>query len=216
MKKVYLSALGLFALAAASAQLSVGAHANYTMYKGSLQKSAPGGGVRFGYSFTPKSTALLGFTMAAPITEPSSVTLMDDNGNSKTAASEFRYKFKTIHLLAQYAFVGDEETRGKFYGMAGAGYVIASYNEQMTEDYDKSVYQPIDLVDKGSENGFTLNFGLGGEYGVGAEGTGPRIFSEAALALPANQQNGSYVENNIPSHFMFNLGVKFTIGGGNY
>lgn len=216
MKKMYLSVLGLFTLAAASAQLSTSAHVNYTMYKGNLQQSTPGAGVRLGYNFSQKVTTVLGFAMGAPITEPSSVTLMDGSGNSKTVASEFRYKFKTIHLLGQLAFAGDEETRGKFYGSAGIGYVIAGYTEKIKEDYDKAIYQPMNQSEKGSENGFTLNLGLGGEYGLSAEGIGPRIFGEAGLAFPANQQNGSYVENNIPAHFMFNLGVKFSFGSSNY
>ena len=123
--------------------------------------------------------------------------------------SKIKYNFKTILLLANYRFIGDEETAGSFYGQFGAGYVMANYKEDITGSYDKNVYKyPLDQVEKTKENGFTINLGLGGEYKIGT----PAIFGEAGLALPANRVGNSYVENVIPAHFTVNLGIKIPLG----
>ncbi|HVG14127.1 MAG TPA: hypothetical protein VM935_04170 [Chitinophagaceae bacterium] len=211
MKKLILSFCGLASVCLASAQLSVGVNGNYTMYKGDFQKKTPGIGARISYDVQPRVTVVLSYTHGMPIKSESQVTMQSNNGSaSRSVNSEIKNSFKTFNLLGQYAFVGsDEESSGKFYGVFGAGFVLAKYKEDVKETYDKSVYTPMDQIE-GSENGFTLNFGLGGEYTIGT----PRVFAEAGLALPANQVNNTYVQNVIPAHFVFNVGVKIPLGGG--
>ncbi len=206
MKKVMLSVCGLVIFYAASAQISVGVNGNYTMYKQDFQKSTPGAGVRVYFNATERVAAVGSFTYGFPIKMPSSVLLSGGTGGS-SVASEMVFKFKAINVMANYSFIGDDETAGKFYGIVGAGLVFVNYKENITGTYDKTVYTPADLQE-GSENGFTLNFGLGGEYKIGT----PALFGEVALALPANKVGTSYVTNYIPSHFLFNVGVKFTLG----
>ncbi len=209
MKKLYF----VFLLACVSAnvfsQFSVGAAANYTAYKGDFQKSTPGAHIRLGYNVSEKFTAKLGFTYGMPIKQPSTVTVADDMNNIVDVASKINFKFKTFSLLANYRFIGDEETAANFYGQFGAGLVLINYKEDITGSYDKNTYKyPQDLIEKTNENGFTLNFGLGGEYRIGT----PIIFAEGGIAFPANQVNNSYVENVIPTHFTFNLGIKIPLG----
>jgi hypothetical protein len=211
MKKLILSFCGLASVCLASAQLSVGVNANYTMYKGDFQKKTPGFGARISYEVQPRVAAVLSYTHGMPIKTESQVTMQSNNGSSsRSMNSQIKTNFKTFNLLGQYTFVGsDEESSGKLYGVFGAGFVLAKYNEAINESYDKSVYTPMDQVE-GNEKGFTLNFGLGGEYQIGT----PRLFAEAGLALPANQVNNSYVTNVIPAHFVINVGVKIPLGGG--
>ena len=164
------------------------------------------------YNASEKYALSLGFTYGAPIKTPSVVTLQDNFGSTKEAASEIRYKFKTFNLAANYTLVGDEESTGKFYGTFGAGLVLVNYKEDIKESYDQNAYTPMDQVN-GKTSGFTINFGIGGEYKLGT----PSIFGEAGIALPANKVGDSYVENYIPSHFVFNVGVRLPLGaGGDY
>jgi hypothetical protein len=211
MKKCFLSLLAMFAIMAASAQLSVGVAANYTMYKQEFQKSTSGAQIRAGYNVSEKLTGVLSFTYGMPIKFESSVSLEDNMGNQSSVDSEIKYNFKTINLFGQYSLLGSEETAGKFYGLAGVGFVFVNYKEEVLEDYDKSVYTATDLL-KGNESGFTINLGVGGEYNFGTVAA----FGEAAIALPANQANGMYIDNAIPTHFIFNFGVRLPIGGGDY
>jgi hypothetical protein len=211
MKKVILSFCGLASVFIASAQLSVGVNGNYTMYKGDFQRKTSGFGARISYDVQPKFTGVFSYTHGMPIASASQVLLESNNGSSsKNVASEISTNFKTFNLFGQYAFVGGrEESTGKLYGIVGAGFVLANYKEEIKESYDQSAYTAMDQVE-GSESGFTLNFGLGGEYKIGT----PRLFAEAGIALPANQVNNSYVTNVIPAHFAFNVGVKIPLGGG--
>lgn len=209
MKKIYFFFFLAFISASAFSQFSVGAAANYTSYKGDFQKATPGGHIRLGYGVSEKFTANLGFTYGMPIKQASAVMVADDMGNTMDVASEIKFNFKTFSLLANYRFIGDEETAANFYGQFGAGLVLINYKEDITGSYDKNTYQhPQDLIEKSNESGFTLNFGLGGEYRIGT----PSIFAEAGIALPANKVNNSYVENVIPTHFVLNLGIKIPFG----
>jgi len=209
MKKVSLFVLGFIAISSAQAQFSVGANANYTMYKQDFQKSTPGVGIRAGYEFSEKNGAYLGFTYGSPIKENSELVLIDGtNGNSESVPSEINYKFKTVSLWANRTFVGDAESTGKFYGSFGASFVMVNYKEEAKEKYGSNLSPVYEL--EGKENGFTINLGLGGEYKIGK----PAIFAEAGIALPANKVGNEYVENYIPTHFTLNLGVRLSIGGG--
>lgn len=213
MKKVTLLLVCSLAASITFAQFSVGIAANYTAYKGDFQKSTPGAQIRVGYSASEKITTELAFTYGFPINYPSSVTIADNSSNTINVDSEIRYKFKTISLLGSYRFIGDEESTGSLYGQFGAGLVLVNYDEKITGSYDKNRYtNPLDLLEKSNENGFTINLGLGGEYRLGV----PVLFGEAGIALPANQVNNSFVTNAIPAHFTFNLGVRIPFGGGGY
>ena len=206
MKKIYFLLLGLVIIVSAKAQLSVGVNANYTMYRGDFKRSTPGAQLRVSYDFDEKVTGMFGFTYGLPIKEASTALVSDQYGNTQTVASEFQDKFKTFHLLVHYTFVGDQESAGKFYGIAGAGLVFAKIDENITGNYDKSKYQPMDMYSD-KVNGFTLNFGLGGEYHLG----GPSLFFEGGISIPANKMNDMYITNPIPGHFFFNGGVKFPL-----
>lgn len=206
MKKMLLSFCGLAVFFAASAQFSVGVNGNYTMYKQDFQQSSPGAGIRAYFNATEKYSGVGSFTYGFPIKVPSSVMLQSGTGSS-SVASEIVYKFKTINVMGNYNFIGDDESAGKFYGIVGGGFVFVNYKEKITGNYDKAVYTPSDIVD-GNESGFTLNFGLGGEYKFGT----PALFGELALALPANNVGNAVVENYIPTHIILNVGVKFSLG----
>lgn len=211
MKKMTLLVSCSLAAVTAFSQISIGIAANYTAYKGDFQKSTPGAQIRIGYSPSEKVTTELGFTYGFPINYPSSVTIADNASNTINVDSEIKYKFKTISLLGAYRLIGDNESTGSLYGQFGGSLVLVNYEEKITGSYNSSQYNnPLDLVEKTNENGFTINLGIGGEYRLGT----PVLFGEAGIALPANQVNNLYVENVIPAHFTFNLGVRIPIGGG--
>src|SRR5436305_14271559 len=132
MKKIYFLLSGLCLIFTASAQVSISVNGNYTMYKGDFKKSTPGAQVRVSYDFYEKMTGVIGFTYGMPINVSGTSYVMDQNGNTQEVASQMKYNFKTFHFLAHYTFVGDQETAGKFYGIAGAGIVLVSYKEAIT------------------------------------------------------------------------------------
>lgn len=202
------SAISAFAQFDAS-KITVGINGNYTMYKGNFDKAGMGAQVRVGYAMSEKISTHLGFTYTMPIIQESSVLIADDNGNTIDVPSEISYKFKTISLIGSYHLIGDNETSGSLYAQFGPGLVLVSYKEDITGSYDKTTYlYPQNQVEKTSEMGFTLNFGIGGQYRIGK----PIVFAEVGYALPANTVNEEYVENVIPSHLMFNFGVKLPLG----
>lgn len=209
MKKIYFVLLFACVSASAFSQFSVGAATNYTAYKGNFQKSTPGAHLRLGYEASEKISVNLGFTYGMPIKTASTVLIADDLGNTTSVDSKINNKFKTISLLTNYRFIGDDETTASFYGQFGAGLVLYNYKEDITGSYDKTRYKyPQDQFEKTNESGFTLNLGVGGEYRIGT----PVIFAEGGIAIPANKVNNSYVENVIPLHFILNLGIKIPLG----
>jgi hypothetical protein len=206
MRKIILSLCGLASFCVASAQFSIGLNGNYTKYGGDLSKSTPGFGVRVGFE-QDKIGGALSFTNGFPITEKGTVTVTNSSGASKSVAAEGKLSFKTFTLMGTRTLIGDQESTGKFYLGFGASYVMAKYTESITESFDNTYTAPEMYND--TEGGLTINGVLGGEYKLGR----PSIFAEAGIALPANQVNNSYVENAIPAHFMFNVGIKFSLGG---
>jgi len=206
MKKMLLSLCGVVAIYAASAQISVGANANYTMYKGDFQQSTPGIGVRGYYEDSYKLSFSLGFTYGMPIKTASSI-MVSNGTTAKNVATEMNYNFKAINVMCNYTFVGSEESAGKFYGSFGSWLVLVGMKEKAKESYD-ATYTPTTPLYKENVNGFTVNLGLGGEYKIGT----PSIFLETGIMLPANKVNDAYVENPIPAHFVINAGVKFPLG----
>ncbi len=212
MKKVFLSFFALSAMYVASAQISVGLNTNYTMYKQEFQKNTPGVGIRVLYEVSEKQSAGLSFTYGMPIKYASSTTIIHSStGNLENVPSEIKYNFKTINLMGNFTFIGNSETTGKFYGSFGAGLVLVSYKEAITGNYDKTIYEAPEPF-KGSENGFTINLGIGGEYKLGT----PSIFGEAGIAFPANKVGDSYVQNYIPTHLTMNLGIRLPLGGSDF
>ncbi len=83
---------------------------------------------------------------------------------------------------------------------------MVSYQENLKASIP-ATSTPTDQIEKQNESGFTINGGLGGQYSFGRS----KIFAEALIALPANQTNGQYVQNVIPSHFIFNVGYRFSL-----
>ncbi len=125
MKKTYLSLILICITASPCSQFSVGLAADYSAYKADFKKSTPGPQLRVGYQVNEKFTANLGFTYGLPIKQKSDVTIMDDDDNTILVDSDIKFNFKTISLLANYRFIGDEESTGSFYGQFGASYVRA-------------------------------------------------------------------------------------------
>ena len=176
---------------------------NYTMYRGDFGQNTPGAKIRFSVPTGDRFTVGLGFTYSSPIKEASTVSY----NPSGSVPSELVFNFKTISLEGNYYFGGENENGFNAYGMGGVSLVLVNYKENL-KGTPPSGGIPIDLVESTSENGFTINLGLGAQYSLGR----PKIFGEAQIAIPANQVNGQFVENVIPGHFIFNVGIRFALG----
>jgi hypothetical protein len=206
MKKVFLSLLGLATYCATSAQLTVGLNGNFSKYGGDLNRSTPGIGLKVGYQ-KERFGFELGFTNGFAITEEGTVIAYNNTtGGEKSVPAEARLSFKTISLMSNRTLIGDEETTGSMYLGFGASFVIASYKEKVKGSLE-SGYTVSDLGSE-SENGFTLNGLIGGEYRLGK----PAVFGEVGFSYPANTVNNAYVTNAIPAHLIFNLGVRLRLG----
>lgn len=211
-KKLSLTALSLIFVLVTKAQpdfsdIRFDIGANYTMYKGDFQEKTPGIKIRAAVPFSEKMAMGLGFTYGFPIKTPSIVALTGGG----TVPSEIVFNFKTITLEADYFFGGEKETGVTVYGSGRAGFVLASYKEKLKGTIPAGE-EPLDQVEATTESGFTLNGALGLQYALGAA----KIFADAGVALPANQVNGQFVANVIPAHFMFNVGIRIGLGGGDY
>jgi hypothetical protein len=178
---------------------------NYTMYKGDFQESTPGAKIRVSVPFNENMAIGLGFTYGFPIKSPSEVTY---SGGS-TVNSEIAYKFKTISLEYDIFLGGENEEGISPYLSGRVGLVLATYEEEL-KGTPPSGEEPLDMISKTTESGFTLNGAVGAQYAFGAV----KVFADAGIALPANQVNNQYVANVIPAHFMFNVGVRLSLGGG--
>jgi opacity protein-like surface antigen len=212
MKKNLVFLLVFFTVSFAKAQpdfsdLRFDIGANYTMYKGDFQEKTPGAKIRVAVPFTEKVVVGLGFTYGFPIKTPSAVSL----SGGGTADSEIKFNFKTITLEGDYYFGEEKEEGVSVYASARAGLVLVSYKETVKGTIP-SGQEATDLIEKTSQTGFTLNGALGLQYALG----NIKIFGDAGIALPANQVNGQYVSNPIPSHFMFNAGVRIGLGSSDY
>jgi len=208
MKKTILFLITTTLLTSAKAQLDfsnprIDIGGNYTMYKGDFQQKTPGVKARISVPSGERLAIGVGFTYGFPIKTPSEVAL--SGGGS--VPSEIVYHFKTILVDCNYFFGGEKEEGLTVYASGGAGLVLASYKENLKGSIP-SGQEPMDQIEPASESGFTLNFGLGTQYSMGTA----MIFGDAGIALPANQVNGQVVENIIPAHFVFNLGVRFSLG----
>ena len=211
MKKTYLCVLVIVIASTTQAQfdasnLSASLSGNYTMYKGYFQQKTPGVKIDLGYSINEKLRVSLGYTYHAPLKE-ASIIATTNGTDSKDEVSEIKYTFSTISLACNYTFIGTEEDVFSIYAPVGVSYVSVKYSEKM-KGAATSGYTALDQLEPGKESGFTINLGLGAQYNIGKL----RLFGDAGIALPANQQNGQYVENNIPSHFVFNAGVRIPFG----
>jgi opacity protein-like surface antigen len=207
-KNLFILVIAMITVSVAKAQFNfsnirVDVGANYTMYKGDFQKKTPGAKLRASFLANQKFAVGLGFTYGFPIKIPSTITY---SGGS-SVPSEVVYNFKTISLDVNYYFGGEKEEGLSFYGGGGAALVLVSYKEKL-KGTAPSGQNPADQLEPGNESGFTLNLCLGTQYALGRA----KIFADAGIALPANQVNDQYVTNVIPAHFMFNLGVRFSLG----
>lgn len=185
----------------------VGAAGNYTMYKGSFDKSTPGVKLEAGYHVAEKAAIALGFTKGFAINQASTIASYDENGNTKTTPSNLKVSFSTVSLTALYRFVGNEESAVSVYAPVGGSYIVATVKEKATEALP-SGYTAADQVESAKEDGFAINLGLGVGYKIGL----PQIFAEGGIALPANRVGNSYVENYIPAHYTFNAGIRIPFG----
>lgn len=209
MKRITMLCIGMAFFMAASAQMSASVSANYTMYKGDFQKKTPGIKAELGYIFGEKTEAALGFTYHLPINVPSYV-VATNGSDFKDVPTDLQFNFKTINLTGRYyiKYVDEEEDGFNAYGNVGIGFILVNYKEKMKGNVPTG-YSVYDEMVKGSENGFMFGAGIGMQYTMGAI----TPFVDANISLPANNVNGSYYENPIPTHFSFNLGAKLTFGG---
>lgn len=211
MKKTLLFLFCAAAIATtASAQVSfsdlrVDIGGNYTMYKGDFGKNTPGAKLRFSLPVNEKAAIGLGFTYGFPIKEASAMPLM--SGGS--VPSEYVYKFKTFTLEGDYFFGGEKEEGMTVYLSGRAGLVLANMKEELKGSIPAGD-QPVYELEPIKENGFTIGLSLGGQYSMG----NAKLFADAGFNFPANQVNGQYVENVIPSQLTFNLGLRFSLFGG--
>jgi len=208
-KKLYLAMLAGIVTTMAHAQFNfsgtkVDVGANYAMYKGDFQKSTPGGKLRVSVPYGGKTALGLAFTYGVPVKVPSMMSFY-----SGSVPSEIVYNFKTITLDVDYFFGGEKEEGFSFNANAGAGLVLVGYKEKL-KGTAPSGEEPLNQVEPGSENGFTINLGLGTQYAMG------RMipFVNAGVAIPANKVNEQYVVNVIPLHFMLNAGIRIALGQG--
>jgi hypothetical protein len=214
MKKTLASLCLLFIAGTAmsqfdASQLSIGLNGNYTMYKGNFQQKTPGVQLRLGYDISEKTSAYLAFNYGFPIKTAS--TIMYSNGTTSTSKeSTVKYNFKTITLNANYNLIGNNNEGFSLLGGFGASYVLVNY-EETPNATPPAGYIAQDQVEKSNESGFTINLNLGAQYRTG----NLTPFFDAGFSFPANQQNGVYVENVIPAHFVINAGVKFHLGSPN-
>lgn len=178
---------------------------NYTMYKGDFQRNTPGVKLRLSVPDNEKMAIGLGFTYGFPIKQASEVPYTDGS----TVASEFSFNFKTISLEWDYYLGGDNEEGFSVYASGRAGLVLVSGKEKL-KGTPPAGEEPLYTFETVKENGFSIGLALGGQYALGRA----RIFADAGLAFPANQVNGVYVENVIPTHFTFNAGLRFSLGSG--
>ena len=199
-KSLLLSALLLTVSIAANAQfnvanLSVGLHGNYAMYKGDLNKSTPGAGLRIGYNFGEKTSAIVGFTYGFPI---------KDSGVKEGTNYNSQVNLSTISVSAMYHLIGTTEDNFSFYIPVGGAYVMSTSKLTITGKPEFS--------EKAS--GFTINAGLGAQFKIGR----PILFVEGQFALPSgssssNTRTGSVGNDNpIPFHTLFNIGLKIPLG----
>ena len=207
-KNLFILVIAMITTLTAGAQLDfsnirVDVGANYTMYKGDFQQKTPGAKVRVSLLANEKIAVGLGFTYGFPIKIPTTVTYTGGG----TVPSEVIYNFKTISLDVNYYFGGEKEEGFSVYGAGGAGLVLVGFKEKI-KGTAPAGQEPQDQLEPGTETGFSINLGLGGQYALG----NAKIFADAGIALPANQVNGQYVENVIPAHFIFNIGVRFSFG----
>lgn len=189
-----------------AANLYASVSGNYTMYKGDFQQKTPGVKLDIGYSFSEKVRGALGFTYHLPIKGASTVTA--SNGISSTSVpSEIVYNFTTISVLGNYTFGESEENPVSFYSPLGVALVMTKYKENLKGTLPTG-YAATDQLEPGKESGFVMNLGLGAQYNFGSA----RAFADASLVLPANQVNNQYVANVIPSHLVFNAGIRIPFG----
>ena len=211
MKKTLLIlVIAMITVSAANAQLDfsnmrVDLGMNYTMYKGDFQEKTPGAKIRLSVPASEKAVLGLGFTYGFPIKIASEVSY---SGGS-SVPSEIVFNFKTISLEFDYYFGGENEEGFSVYGSGRGGLVLVNWKEKLKGNAP-SGQSPEDQLEPGSENGFTLNLALGGQYSLGKI----RIFGDAGVGIPANQVNGQYVENVIPAHIIFNAGIRISLGQG--
>ncbi|WP_207496831.1 outer membrane beta-barrel protein [Aridibaculum aurantiacum] len=211
-KHLALACAGIIMSAASFAQISLsdfsaGISGDYTMYKGDLQRSAPGVKVEVNYGLYERLGFTVGFTKGFAITEPSTISVRNNAGERRSIDSELRLKFSTVSIATHYRLVGNSESNFQGYIPVGASLVFAKVEEKAKQDVP-SGYTAEDQMETEKINGFTLNLGVGAQYTIGT----PVIFAEAGIRLPANQVQNAYVQNPIPAHFNFNVGVRFPFG----
>lgn len=176
---------------------------NYTRYGGDFQQKTTGVRIQVSAPVSDQIRVSLGYTHGLPLKIPTT-TYLSPTG---TVNSETVYHFKTFTLEGIYNFKEDEGEGFNAYAIAGIGYVAVSIKKEIKESIPPgfSVYNSWDTE---SANGFTISGGIGASYSFGL----PGVFAEARLSLPANKVNNNYVDNPIPMHIGFNVGLRLSFG----
>lgn len=207
-KKILVGLFLTHGLSAAQAQIDFSAihldiAGNYTKYGGEFQQKTTGARIQASVPVSDRVRVGLGYTHAFPLKLASTTALYPyDYVNS-----EETYNFKTFTLDVIYNLKDEEGEGFNAYGIAGAGYTMVSIKNEI-----KEAIPPGFSVNNGwnSENasGLIINFGIGASYSFGL----PGVFAEARLSLPSNKVNNVYIENPIPMHIGFNVGLRLSFG----
>src|SRR5215213_5100121 len=125
MRKVLFCLIGISISISAWSQLSVGAGATYTQFKGTFKKSTPGFQTRLLYERGPYGVSV-SYTYHAPFHLQSYV---QSSGAPAYAETEINFHFQTIDFFIRRTILGSENVKAKLYGGLGASWVLLTYKE---------------------------------------------------------------------------------------
>src|SRR5262245_15129054 len=208
MKKLFVAVIAFTLCGSVSAQVFLGASVNYSSYRGNVLKSTPGAKFIVGYNADEKKKLYLSYTYGAPIKKSYEETYINSFSDLEYVPAQWTVKFSTISIIGEYTLIGDNYEGFSLYVPVGGSFVIASQKQKLTGTPSPGYYAVSGEDDLENETGFTLNGGIGAQYSTGTIS----IFGDGGIAFPANQINNQYVENYIPTHFTFNLGIRFNFG----
>lgn len=207
LKKSLIIITMLIGANAAMAQLSLGGGFSYANFFGDFSElSQPGLNIRGDYAKDDRTVFTGGIGYYFGNTEETEFFLvpLSSTNSGINVKGETSFNFLHFYIGAKRYFVGDYEGDFNLYGELDLGLLMSPYKDEITDDYNSSLYQDPALTDETFSN-FMLGIGLGAELNLDFG----YAFAEAKLNLPTNQENGETVAVEIPGNMMLNLGVRF-------
>jgi hypothetical protein len=203
---IILSTTKCFAQFEAS-RISAGLSANY-MYFFKQHIGLLGTKFDLGYRYSDKVNGYLSYTYSTPIKTKSEYSSNSSGIGSFTVPTEITTKISTVSIGGQY-FFNDNPEAFSLYSPIGASLILGSYTEKSTGPSTPTGYAfPNEGNPKESFTSIMMFGGIGASYPAGPV----NIFADASIAIPANRVNGEYVEVNIDSHLIFNVGIRIPFG----